>query len=73
MHAKKMAMIATGTQRRGILMPLERSAVISFSADIRPKTSRTAVRKPHGIVNVSENGTTYAMIVKMRLGGGLLN
>ena len=52
-----------------MLTPVARIAVSSFSAESRPNTSSTAVRKPHGIVNVSENGSTYAMKLRMRLGG----
>ena len=46
---------------RGTLTPLDFSATSSLSADIRPNTSSRAVRKPHGIVKVSENGSTSAM------------
>ena len=49
---------STGMQTRRRLTPQARSAIISLSADIRPKTSNTAVRKPHGTVKVSENGRT---------------
>ena len=46
----------TGTVTRVILTPLARNAINSFSADIFPKTNSTAVKNPHGIVKVSENG-----------------
>ena len=39
-----------------MLTPEERSAISSFSADIFPKTISTEVRKPHGMVKVSEKG-----------------
>ena len=57
----RTASTKTGTQIRGTLMPLDFSAINSLSADIRPNTKRIAVRKPHGIVKVSENGRTSAM------------
>ena len=48
----------TGRQTRSRLVPQARKATISLSADIRPKTSRTAVRNAHGTVKVKENGST---------------
>ena len=55
-----IAMIMRETQIRIILTPFERSAVNSLSAERRPKTRRTAVSSPQGIVKISENGRTYA-------------
>ena len=46
------------TATRGTLTPLARSAINSLSAESRPNTSRIAVKSPHGIVKMSENGKT---------------
>ena len=51
----------TGALTRGMLTPLDLSAINSLSADMRPNTKRIAVRNPHGIVKVRENGSTNAM------------
>ena len=51
-------MTKSGMQMRVTLMPLERRAVSSLSAESRPKTRSTAVSKPQGIVKMSENGRT---------------
>ena len=53
----------SGMQMRVMLTPFERNAISSLSADSRPNTSRIAVNNPHGIVKMSENGSTYAMNV----------
>ncbi len=66
---QRMAAKSTTTQTRGMLTPEERRAVISFSADILPKTRSTEVRKPHGMVKVSENGRMYAMNERMSSSG----
>src|SRR5947207_13955576 len=52
------AMPASGTDTRVTLTPLARSAINSLSADNRPKTRRIAVNNPHGMVKISENGST---------------
>ena len=41
-------------QMRGMDLPVMRSAVISLSALIRPKTSRIAVSSAHGMVKMRE-------------------
>ena len=56
-----IALRKTGKQMRGTLTPFAFSAINSLSADILPKNSRIAVRKPQGIVKVRENGSTSAM------------
>src|SRR5213595_4350351 len=63
------AMPASETDTRVTLTPLARSAINSLSADNRPKTRRIAVNNPHGIVKISENGSTYAMnVIKYSIG-----
>ena len=52
------AMPASGTDTRVTLTPLARSAINSLSAESRPNTSRIAVNNPHGMVKMSENGST---------------
>ncbi len=52
------AMTASGRQIRVMLIPFDRSAINSLSAENRPKTSRMAVNSPHGMVKMSENGRT---------------
>ena len=55
------AMKNTGRQIRHILIPAMRRETSSLSAERRPKTSKTEVRKPQGIVKINENGKMYAM------------
>ncbi len=52
-------MMKTGRASLARLSPATRKLVISLSLDIRPNTSSTAERKPHGMVNISENGSTF--------------
>src|SRR5438874_12020779 len=61
MAVQTRATKASETQTRGTLTPLERSAMSSLSVDKRPKTSSIAVNNPHGVVKISENGSTYAI------------
>ena len=55
---QRNAITASGMQIRVMLTPLERSAINSLSAESRPKTRRTAVSNPHGMVKMREKGRT---------------
>lgn len=59
----------TGAANRTRLIPPTRNAVISCPDDKRPNTSNTADKKPHGNVNISEDGSTFSTNLTTTLNG----